>query len=388
MCPRLALLTLCLFACGQPPEQGSDGGGAAGGMTGTAGGGELAGGEGGGTAEAGGGEAGGTATAGGAATGGGTATAGGAATGGGTANGGGSAGGTVTPDAGFPNVDRSNPQLYQLSFTAKAADDAGTNYLGTQHAYLDTRVAPRGQLVVYLHGATGVPVPTDCGGVEHGRMLAGWGFHFFAPCYSSEYGVGNCGQDIGGCRLEAFDGMPRNAALTVTRPDSIEERIIKGLQHLQRVNPKGGWEWYLVNGQPRWSAIIISGISHGASSAGIIGKVRPVARSVMLSGPLDTNQSWLSMSSLTAPAGYWGLSHTADTQHQGHLAAFQTLMLPGVPTHVEDAGVPYRGSHRLITSVPAPDGHSSTQAGGGSPKTADGGYVYWPVWRQMYTGMP
>ena len=38
-------------------------------------------------------------------------------------------------------------------------------------------------------------------------MLAGQGFHVFAPCYLSDYGVGSCGDDIGGCRLEAFEGV-------------------------------------------------------------------------------------------------------------------------------------------------------------------------------------
>ncbi len=365
---RLLLLGIAVAACGTPPQPGGEGGGA----ISTAGG-----------SEAGGSNAGGG-TAGGAEAGGSTA---GGSTAGGASAGGSTAGGAEPLDAGFPNVDRSNPQLYQLSFTAKQADDAGSQYLGSQRAYLDTRVAPRGQLVVYLHGATS-GAPATCGSVEHGRMLASWGFHFFAPCYASDYGVGNCGADIGGCRLEAFDGMPRNAALDISRPNSIEERIIKGLQYLQTVNPKGDWSWYLENGQPRWSSIIITGISHGASSAGLIGKVRPVARSVMLSGPLDTNQAWLAMNSVTAPPAFWGFTHTADTQHPGHLAAFQTMMLPGAPMRIEDAGVPYGGSHRLFTSVPATDGHSSTEAGGVSPKTADGGYVFWPVWRQMYTGAP
>lgn len=313
---------------------------------------------------------------------------GGGSTGGSGGAGGGSAGGGAMPaDAGFPNVDRSMPQLFQLSFTAKTADDAGTQYLGTQRAYLDTRVAPRGQLVVYLHGASSGPL-TACGSTAHGQLLAGLGFHFFAPCYASDYGVGNCGQDIGGCRLEAFDGMPRHTALDISRPNSIEERIIKGLEHLQRVNPKGDWTWFLENGQPRWSHIIISGISHGASTAGLIGKVRPVSRVVMLSGPLDTNQPWLSMASVTPPSALWGLTHTADNQHPGHLAAFQTMMLPGAPTHIDDAGVPYGGSHRLRTSAPATDGHSSTEAGGASPRTADGGFVFAPAWRQLYTGAP
>lgn len=289
-------------------------------------------------------------------------------------------------DAGFPNVDRRMPQLFELRFTAKQADDAGTTNLGQELGHLDTRVAPRGELVVYLHGAG---APTTCGSVEHGRFLAGLGFHVFAPCYEANYGVGNCGANIGECRLEAFDGVDRHAALSVGRPNSIEERIIRGLRYLAAANPQGDWAYYLDNGQPRWSRIIISGISHGASTSGLIGKVRPVSRAVMLSGPLDTNQAWLAMNSVSSSSTFWGFTHTQDSQHAGHLAAFQTMGLPGAPTRIEDAGVPYGGSHRLFTSVTPlnNDGHGSTQAGGSSPR--DGGtYVFAPVWRQLYLGAP
>ncbi|MBL8955256.1 MAG: hypothetical protein JNK82_31065 [Myxococcaceae bacterium] len=373
---RRALVSVVLVcsACGTPGELPSAGGGSeAGGSEAAAGGGATAG----GGANAGGGA---TATAGG-----GTATAGGASAGGATAGGASAGGGASTG----PDVDRTNPQLFQLGFTAKTADDAGTAWLGTQRAYLDTRATPRGQLVVYLHGATDVANPlTACGSVEHGRLLAGLGFHFFAPCYASDYGVGNCGQDIGGCRLEAFDGMPRHAALTVTRPNSIEERIIKGLEHLGRINPQGDWAWFLNGGQPRWGSIIISGISHGASSAGVIAKVRPVSRAVMLSGPLDTNQPWLTMTSVSPLSAFWGFTHTGDSQHPGHLESFADLNVPGMPVTIEDAGTPWGGSHRLRTSVPTGNGHGSTEAGSASPKYTDGGYIFAPVWRQLYTGGP
>jgi len=57
--------------------------------------------------------------------------------------------------------------------------------------------------------------------------------------------------------------------------------------------PAGDWGYFLDGARPRWSSIIISGISHGASSAGVVGMMRSVSRAVMLSGPLDSNQAWL-----------------------------------------------------------------------------------------------
>lgn len=287
-------------------------------------------------------------------------------------------------DSGVLVVDRTNPQLYRFQFTAAAADpDAGTA-LGNQVAAFDTRVAPRGYLVVYLHGAG---APGTCGSVAHEDFLAVRGFHVIGPCYSSNYGVGNCGNDIGSCRLEAFDGVDRTTVIDITRSDSIEERIIRMLGRLQTLNPQGGWEYFLVDGQPRWDRIIISGISHGASTAALIAKVRPVARAVMLSGPLDTGQAWLTMSSITPADRQWGFTHSVDVQHAGHLAAFGALMLPGAPQRIESGAPPWSDSHRLFTSIDAGNSdqsHSSTQAGGGSPRASDGGYRFGDAWDLMY----
>jgi hypothetical protein len=278
------------------------------------------------------------------------------------------------------NVDRSNPQLYAFSFTAAQADPAATTKLGSELGYLDTRVAPVGTLVVYLHGAG---APGTCGSTAHGTFLAGRGFHVVSPCYEADYGVGACGTDIGGCRLEAFEGVDHTSVIAVTPPNSIETRVVKMLQRLQTLNPKGDWRYFLDGARPRWSHIIISGISHGASSAALIAKVRSVVRSVSLSGPLDTNQAWLSWTSATPAERYYGFTHTADPQHSGHLAAFQTMGLPGAITTVDGAAPPYGNSHRLRTSATTTDGHGSTQAGGVSPKNGNL-YVFAPVWQYAY----
>ena len=86
---------------------------------------------------------------------------------------------------------------------------------------------------------------------------------------------------------------------------------------------------------------------------------------------------------LTPRDRFWAFSHTADDQHQGHLAAFETLQLIGAATSVDDKAPPYAGSHRLISSAATGDGHGSTQAGGSSPQE-NGAYVFAPVWQQLY----
>lgn len=279
-----------------------------------------------------------------------------------------------------PNVDRTDNKLRTFQFNAKDADPAASRYLAPQLAHLDTRVAPAGLLVVYLHGAG---TPSTCGSSEMGKVLASMGFHVFGPCYSSDYGVGNCGSNIGACRLEAFDGENRSSVINIARAESIEERVGKGLQRLQTLDPAGDWQFFLENGAPKWSRIIISGISHGASTAGIVGQNRSVARVVMLSGPLDTNQSWLAASSLTPANKFFGFTHTGDEQHQGHLAAWNTMNLSGAGQRIDGSSPPYGNSARLITAAPTSNGHSSLEAGGVSPKTG-GQYTFIPAWTYLF----
>lgn len=302
---------------------------------------------------------------------------------GGGAGGAGGQGGAGAGDPG-PNVDTSDPQLYETAFTADEADPEATEVLGTQVAFLDTRAAPRGLLVVYLHGAG---TPATCGSNAHGEMLAGLGFHVLGPCYLSAYGVGGCDDDIEGCRLEAFEGVDHHPFIDVSPPDSIEVRVARGLAYVQAQNPEGDWTYFLDGEKPKWEKIVISGISHGASTSGVVGMHRLVRRVVSLSGPLDTGQAWLEKTPITPIERFFGFSHADDGQHSGHLQAFEDLGLPGEPTSVDGASPPYGGSHRLISSAQTGDGHLATQAGGSSPE-AGGEYEYLPVWTYLYTEAP
>ncbi|MCA9657925.1 MAG: hypothetical protein KC486_06240 [Myxococcales bacterium] len=280
-----------------------------------------------------------------------------------------------------PMVDVSDPQLYSFEFTPDEADAAASQALATQLAYLDTQVEPLGKLVVYLHGAG---APQTCGSKAHGQVLAGMGFHVFSPCYISDYGVGNCGDNIGGCRLEAFEGVDHHPFVDITPENSAEVRIVKGLQYLQEQHPGGDWAYFLDGDQPRWEKIVISGISHGASSSGVIGMNRIVDRVVMLSGPLDSGQAWLKGQPMTAIDRFFAFTHTADNQHPGHLQSFTDMMLVGEPTAVDGAEPPYSDSHRLMSSADTDNGHVAVQAGGSSPKDGNNEYVYMPVWRYLY----
>jgi hypothetical protein len=282
------------------------------------------------------------------------------------------------------NVDYTMPQRYTFTFKANEADSAANESLGTQGAYLDTRAKAKGILIVYLHGA-GDSAPSSCTQGELANVVTPWGFHLITPCYNSYYGVSNCMDDIGGCRLEAFEGVDHTKVIDIKPANAIEPRVVAALKFLQKKNPAGDWQYFLDGDKPRWNDIIIAGISHGASSAALIGVYRNVNRAVSLSGPLDTKQAWLSKTPITPLDRFYGFTHTADSQHTGHLAAFEALKFPGAVVSVDGAMPPYSASHRLKTSAMTTDGHSSTQPGGSSPKSG-GAYVFLPVWKYLFGG--
>ena len=272
-------------------------------------------------------------------------------------------------------------RLLKAEFSAAEADGGAVKALGQQRAFLDTRVPARGQLVVFLHGAGS---NESCGPAAHLRLLAGYGFHVFSPCYVADYGVENCGRDIKGCRLEAFEGVDHHPYVQITPADSIERRVARGLRYLETLQPEAGWGDFLEDDdQPRWQDIVLTGHSHGASTAALIGKVRPLNRIVMLAGPYDLDQAWLAETPLTSVDRYYGFSHVGDQQHPGHLAAFEALGLPGPVVEVDRNAPPYGGSHRLITAVEGDTPHSAVRAGSVSPRVGES-FVLEPVWRYLY----
>jgi hypothetical protein len=404
---RAAFIAFCAGVLGSACAPADPGGGTAAEVAGTGGaamgagaGGRPSGGTGGASAGTGGASAG---TGGMAAAGGSGGEAAGGAGPGGSGGGSGAGGATSAADAAGsetapatpgmgPNVDRSDNKERAFTFKASEADPGATRLLGTQQAFVDTRVAPLGLLVVHLHGSGEKVV---CGYTDHGKLLASWGFHVFMPCYDAavSWNNGGCGGGVGTCRLEMLDGTNHSDKLNVGPSESVEGRIVKALLHLQKTDPKGDWGYFLDGDKPRWSRIIVSGQSFGATSSLLIAKHRPVARAVGLSGPLDGGAAWLKEPSMTPIDRMYAFTHVSDGQHPTHKASMGALGLPGGFVEVEKSMPPYDNSHRLVGGMTMfggarVDGHNATEARMQSPKdAASGKYVYEPVWRYLY-GLP
>lgn len=279
------------------------------------------------------------------------------------------------------------PVLVEQAFRPESLDPRADRWLQDELAYPPAGGARAGKLVVYLVGANNKPV----GGREMGRALARMGFHVVLPMYANDYDIrGLCAPARdpdpdchGKLRLEAFEGIDHSPHIQVTVANSAERRVTVLLEELRRRAPGDEWAVYLDGSRPRWSSIVIGGHSHGASSAGLIGKVRQVDRVVMLSGPFDNRDgapaAWTNRPPLTPLDRYFAFSHVAEEQHRQHLEDWRAMGLggSGAPVTVDGIAPPYGGSHQLVTALPPPEGktpHGVTAIGASSPRDDQGRY--------------
>jgi dienelactone hydrolase len=291
-------------------------------------------------------------------------------------------GADAEPAAPKPNVDRSNPQLYDFELDPLVLDASVVDSLSPQYALLDTQVEPVGRLVFFLPGATNVPANWRA----HGRKLAEFGFHVLIPHYDNRWSSeGKCSGMPAGCsidtRWEALTGEAVSDAVDISRADSAEGRVVTMIKHLQSAHPGGDWGFYLnADDSLRFDRIIIAGISHGASSSGLYATRRAFTRVVMHSG---TPAGSVDMP-LTPISEWYGLAHTDDSQYDGIVNGWSNASLPGGPTSIDGASPPYGDAHQLTSSVVNCYPHCSTAVSSCSPPENMPVYDYEPAWRYLY----
>jgi hypothetical protein len=207
----------------------------------------------------------------------------------------GGANGMIAPGLGQDTPSPAKPTLglyngmtkRDIQFSANSIDPmALSGHQGdAQHGRLDTSVPPKWKLIVLLPGIGGGP------GLGTSGWIASKGYHEFDVAYDTSIvppsGPGEDPRLVGNTRMNQFDAKGRTPATgTILRPDCIEERVIKGLQHLAQVDPMGGWDWYLnADGTMRWSDAGFFGYSYGATHAAIISIYVRLGLVVVGSGP-------------------------------------------------------------------------------------------------------
>ena len=165
-----------------------------------------------------------------------------------------------------------------------------------------------------------------------------------------------------------------------TPAESIVNRLIKLLQYVARQYPEQGWEDYLVNGQPNWSRIALTGHSQGAGLAAFLAKRMNVARVILNSSPWDhytrppAVDAWLSWPSATPYERWYGLYHAKEGEAMWMERTYAALRIPHDHIRVEKL------EPRHPAGIDGDHYHFGVIGINFTPLDADGNYAFRDDW--------
>ena len=264
-----------------------------------------------------------------------------------------------------------------------------------QHACVDTRVAPQGKLVIWLMG--------------HNQGLfervSEYGFHairvHYANGWFSKFGKEPPPPDdklLGKIRLEAATGEDFSDLVEIPKPDGMKERAFQFVKWLAKENPQARWELFLTSDGKdlRWDRVIVSGSSHGSTTAARFAIHQKVDRVVMFCGPRDQYETWQGLPSATPSNRFFGFSHVLDGGWSGdhYCRSWELLGLNqyGPIVNVDKSKPPFENTRRLITDADVKKdekrAHSSVTPGGAAVKDSSGKFIHEAVWKYLFTHPP
>lgn len=298
----------------------------------------------------------------------------------------------------------SAPQRYEFRARASALNPEAREYPAIdfvfekdgdiadwQTAAVDTRVEPRGELVIWM--------------MRHNPLLferlTSYGQHVIQPHYANRWFSKVCREEPvdphcrGNMRLEAATGLDFSDAANIQKPDGMMARAVSFVQWLSQENPGGKWDFFLTDDRSdlRWERVVMAGASHGSTTSARFAKYQKVRRVVMLCGPRDQHQVWQDLPSVTPKDRYFGFSHVLDMgwEENHYPRSWKMLGLEafGPIVNVDLESPPYKGSRQLISKIDvggsANRAHSAVQPGSAAPKNDGGEFLYEPVWRYLFT---
>ena len=250
------------------------------------------------------------------------------------------------------------------------------------------------RMMLLLGGTGGKPANAQL----IGRMAAQQGYSVVALMYPDDIAVVTaCADDpapdcMALMRAEIILGTSVSPHVTVDPPNSISGRLRDLVGLLATRFPEEGWAAFLENGELRWSAIAVGGLSQGGGHAAYIAKIRNVPRVVMFGAPADgyngATAPWMTLGA-TPAANYYGFRHERDP-FTSITPNWLALGLDhfGAAIRVENADASFGGSHMLLTDqLPATgsyaDAHPSVYGDVATPKSPNGTPVFESAWRYL-----
>jgi hypothetical protein len=266
--------------------------------------------------------------------------------------------------------------------TPASVDSSIHRFNEPNYVVFSRQVKATAPLLVFMPGTGGRPQATT----EFANLAARQGYRVIGLEYDDTPAVAQicprvpdptCSEKVRQKRIYGDDVTP----LIDDRPEeSIVNRLTRLLVALQRDHPSDGWGQFLVNGQPNWPRIAVSGLSQGAGMAAYIAQRTLVSRAILFSSPWDnygprrTLAPWVTRGSGATPSDRWfGAYHEKEATAPTIAAAYSALGIP--PAQV-----------RIFTLEPAvalSDNayHPSVVANRPTPRAADGTPSYLEEWR-------
>ena len=266
--------------------------------------------------------------------------------------------------------------------------------------------ADRHQLLLFIPGTQ----PPNLKELEPGKvrvyashsfclMAASLGYHVISLSYPNSISASTCSKDedpeaFEKFRLSIIQGGT-SPHITISRTDSIENRLIQLLAVLDKHFPQEDWNTYLTaDGTPKWENIAVAGQSQGGGHAALIGIHHKVPRVLCFGAPKDYSialkrpAAWYLKPAATPPSAFYAFNHDQDRQGCSPLQQIENLKALkldqfGPPTSVDDASPPFGKSHILTTNFPGTKVDSLTaHATMLSPKNKE---RFVAVWKYMLT---
>ncbi len=286
------------------------------------------------------------------------------------------------------------PDPNRLVYTIAPADTdpAITHYLKDNYVMFERQVSPNAELFLFLPGTYGRPA-----GVQNVLSTAAKnGYRAIGLMYDDIPAIGEaCSTDpdptcSARFRETRIYGDHASSDVPDAPAESIVPRLVALLRYLAAYHPGEGWGGYLVDGQPNWSRIVVSGHSQGAGMAAVIAKQHLVARVALISSPFDfygssTQQlaAWISAPGGTPADRWYGIYHQRETFASTIARAYVALGLP--PSHVRVVDADPR-IHLSLGNIDAY--HISIASDLYTPLDPDGAPVYAGTWSFIFGTSP
>jgi hypothetical protein len=181
----------------------------------------------------------------------------------------------------------------------------------------------RHELLVFIPGTHETNTPRGGRGpIAFCKLAANLGYHVVNLIYPDEIPASVCANDppraFENFRMAIIQGGV-TTHITVAKSESIENRLIKLLQHLKEIRPRENWGQFLnADGTIKWESIAVAGQSQGGGHAALIGIKHQVERVICTGAPKDFNHrinapaAWYHLEAATPKSRFFTFNHRQD----------------------------------------------------------------------------